>query len=96
MFMGAFLWGWLECGSLSGREFFRHGRKLGNSFQDLARCCWRLRRVPEGNYCEEFGPAAVRPLRGVRACGASLFTDANGLRFARPRCARPLKQKGSE
>ena len=96
MFMGAFLWGWLGMWEFKWARVFRPGRGLGNSFQDLARCCWRLRRVPEGNYCEEFGPAAVRPLRGVRACGASLFTDANGLRFARPRCARPLKQKGSE
>src|SRR5690242_18175258 len=41
------------------------------------------------NFCEEVVPAAVRLLPGGRACGVSLYTDANGLRFARSRCARP-------
>ena len=41
------------------------------------------------NFCQEVVPAAVRLLPGGRACGASLYTDANGLRFARSRCARP-------
>jgi len=43
---------------------------------------------PGGNFCREVVPAAVRLLPGGRACGTSLFTDANGLRFAPPRCAR--------